>query len=103
MYADYFLRFADQAEADAILFTAHPEVVNEDGQVTAEAYVSPNFQNIDVIGVIVDGDQPLAGWHVNVRIVVDVEDPASLVPFMVFPAHPRRVWAGPMYPVLPNA
>lgn len=102
MYADYFLRFADQAEADAVLFTAHSETVDADGTVTAEASVTPNFQNIDVIGTLYQDDgEPFTGYHVNVRLVVDVESPDAIVPFMVTPEHPRRVWAGPMYPAAP--
>ena len=97
MYADYFLKFASQAEADAILFTTHPEVVDDEGKVTAESYQTPNFQNIDVIGPFEDD----AAYHVNVRLVLGAESPEAFAGYEVFPAAPRRVWAGPMYPVMP--
>ena len=100
MYADYFLKFANQAEAEAILFTTHPEVVDADGTVTAEAYQTPNFQNIDLIGTLYHDDgEPYEGYHANVRLVLGAESPEAFAGYEVFPAAPRRVWAGPMYPV----
>lgn len=98
MYEDFYLKFADEAEADDVLYTVHPEVV-EDGTVTVEAYTTPNYANIDVLGILyeeqVDHDAdpvPLPGWHVNVRLVFG-EDAAALEPFKVEPKQPRRVWA----------
>jgi hypothetical protein len=83
MYTDLYLKFADQAQADAILYT-------ED---------TPNYQNIDVLGIIYKHqDNPEAtpiaeeGWHVNVRLVTG-EKAAPLMPFKIEPQHPRRVWA----------
>jgi hypothetical protein len=86
---DYYLAFPDQAAADSVLYGA------ED---------TPNYANIDIIGVIYkptgkttqqDGvDVPvmaaLPGWHVNVRVVG--EDDTALQPFAVTPATPMRVW-----------
>jgi hypothetical protein len=103
MYTDFYLKFADQAQADALLYTVHPEVTDEEGTVIAEAYVTPNYANIDVLGIIYveqpipDPENPPApipedGWHVNVRLV-DGEDGDILVPFEVYPTIPRRVWA----------
>lgn len=104
-YADYYLRFSDKATATAILYTTHPEVVDEEGTVVAEVYVTPNYANIDTIGILYaepvsEGADPvpLDGWHVNVRIVVGAEDATPLVPYAVLPQHPRRIWAGGMYP-----
>lgn len=76
---DFYLRFADEAEANGVLF-------NQDD----EGNVTPKFQNIDVIGAIYDGETPLDGYHANVRVVD--EDSSALEPFAVFPSAPRRVW-----------
>jgi hypothetical protein len=102
MYTDLYLKFADEEEANSVLYTVHPEAVDEDGVTLSEEYTTPNYQNIDVLGVIYV-DQPIPdpenppppipeeGWHVNVR-VVDGEDAEALEPFSVHPTLPRRVW-----------
>jgi len=99
MYTDFYLKFADQAEADALLYTVHPAELQEDGITMSEEYVTPNYANIDTLGILYveqpDPDVPPVpeeGWHVNVRLV-DGEDGATLVPFEVYPTVPRRVWA----------
>jgi hypothetical protein len=103
---DYYLAFPDQATADAVLYTVHDAVTDEDGNVTAEAYVTPNYANIDTLGVIYkptgetteqDGIsvpvmEAIAGWHVNVRLV-DGEDSSAFTSFEVTPSTPIRVWA----------
>jgi hypothetical protein len=100
---DYYLAFPDQASADAVLYTVHDAVTDEDGNVTAEAYVTPNYANIDTLGilyerqVIVDPDNPpepipVPGWHVNIRLA-EGEDVEALEAFEVHPATPMRVWA----------
>jgi hypothetical protein len=102
MYTDLYLLFADEAEADAILYTLHPEEVDEEGVIIVEAYTTPNYANIDTLGIlyveqpIPDPENPPEpipedGWHVNVRLV-DGEDAAPLEPFCVHPTVPRRVW-----------
>jgi hypothetical protein len=102
---DLFLRFADEAEAQSILYTSVPTEFDEEGNVTA-ADKRPNYANIDTIGIIYkptgetllgeDGEYPemapLPGWHVNVRLMPG-EDAAPLEPFSVTPAQPVRVWA----------
>jgi hypothetical protein len=88
---DFYLAFPDQAAADAVLYTTHAAVTDEQGNVTAEAYVTPNYANIDTLGVICKDEQAIAGWHVNVRLVD--EDPKALLSFAVTPATPMRVWA----------
>ena len=102
MYTDLYLKFADEAEAIAVLHTTHPATVDEDGVTVSEEYTTPNYTNIDVLGIIYV-DQPIPdpenppppipedGWHVNVR-VVEGEDAEALEPFAVFPTLPRRVW-----------
>lgn len=100
---DFYLRFTDEAEAHAVLYTTTPAVLDEDGNVLAEATVTPNYTNIDVLGSIYekapiplpDPYEPVAlpGWHVNVRVVGN-EDGAPLEPFKVNPEPMvwRRVW-----------
>ena len=107
---DFYLRFADKAQADSVLYTTTPvlAVVDTEGNVitpAGEDIVTPNFANIDVIGTIyrptgevetVDGMEvpvmaALEGYHVNVR-AVDGEDTSALTSFAVVPSVPMRVW-----------
>ena len=88
MYNDFYLRFADEAEANGVLF---------DGE-------APRYTAIDVIGTIykptgnmlttdegpVDEMAPIPGWHVNVR---HMGEALELAPFQVYPATPVRMWA----------
>jgi hypothetical protein len=103
MYTDLYLKFADEAEADSILYTVTPSIETEEGAVTADAVITPNYANIDTLGIlyveqpIPDPENPPEpipedGWHVNVRLV-DGEDAAPLESFCVHPTVPRRVWA----------
>ena len=98
---DYYLKFASEDEAKAVLYTVTPAVLNEDGEVVSEEQVKPNYMNIDVLGTIYERPpeptpedyEPVAldGWHVNVR-VVDGEDGEPLKAYAVVPANPRRIW-----------
>jgi hypothetical protein len=72
---DYYLSFPDEASANAVLYS-------ED---------KPNFVNIDTIGVIYKDEQPITGWHVNVRLM-DNEDGSALESFAVTPSTPLRIW-----------
>lgn len=82
MYIDYFLKFADQSEADAMLY---------EGEERQSKYVA-----IDVIGTIYKpvGDTlemaPLDGWHVNVRHNAVASE---LTAYQIYPQHPIREWA----------
>ena len=109
--SDFYLKFADKAEADLVLYTTTPNlaVVDAEGNVitpAGEPTITPNFANIDVIGTIYkptgeattneDGMEvpvmvALDGYHVNVRAVG--EDTSALTPYAVVPSVPRRVWA----------
>ncbi len=96
---DLYLKFADQAEADSLLYTVHDAVLGEDGGVVSEAYTTQNYMNTDVLGIIYeeqadpDADPvPMEGWHVNIRLMPG-EDPSPLLSYQVFPQLPRRVWA----------
>lgn len=99
---DLFLKFADEAQATSVLYTQHPEVTTEEGTVVTEAYSTPNFVNIDTVGVItkptgeldVEGNpvmETLEGWHVNIRLAAG-EDNSILETYKVVPKNPIRVW-----------
>lgn len=100
-YQDFYLTFEDEAAAQAVLYTTTPAVLDEEGNVTQEAYTTPNYINIDVLGVLYEQppvDAPedytpvaLPGWHVNVRVMSD-EDGEPLVQYAVNPRTPIRIW-----------
>ena len=87
MYNDFYLKFADEAEANGVLFD------NE----------QPKYAAIDIIGTIYkptgnklttpEGDvaemAPIDGWHVNVRHMGKAPE---LEPYKVSPATPCRAW-----------
>jgi len=100
MYFDMFLRFTDEAEANAALFT---EQTNVQGDVV-ETVLVPKYAAVDVVGVIyaptgktIHNEElsyaemkPLPGWHANVRHTAETPE---LEAFRVFPATPARMWA----------
>ena len=99
VYTDYFLKFADQAEADGILFDVQADA--EGNEVK-----TPRYAAIDIIGTIYKGTGKFtttpegkvekvaaqAGWHVNVRHTDEAPelDAYKVVPDPVTPA---RMWA----------
>ena len=100
---DYHLKFTDESQAKSILYRKEGVVeANEEFGIEAnEGYDVPNFDNIDIIGVIykptgeLDEDDnpilaPLDGWHVNVRH----EGEVALDEYVVYPTQPVRIWAG---------
>ena len=100
MYIDYHLRFTDQAEADAVLFT---EQTNVQGDIVETVKV-PKYAAVDVIGTIYkptgkmltteEGEvpemAPVEGWHANVRHNAEASE---LVAHQIFPQSPVRGWA----------
>ena len=103
MYTDYFLKFTDEAEATAALFTEQTNVQDD----VVETVLVPKYAAVDVVGVIykptgnvlpaedesgeaVDEMAPIDGWHVNVR---HTDEAPELEAFRVFPATPSRAWA----------
>ena len=103
MYTDYFLKFADEAEAEAVLFTEQTNVQDD----VVETVLVPKYTTVDVVGVIykptgnvlpaedesgeaVDEMAPIDGWHVNVRHTAEAPE---LEAFRVFPQTPSRMWA----------
>jgi len=105
MYTDLYLKFESEEQADSLLYTEHPQLLDDDDNIVSDAYATPNYINIDVLGILyerqdVDDPEnppepvPLDGWHVNVR-VMPFEDPTPLLEFCVDPEPQvwRRVWA----------
>lgn len=100
MYTDYFLKFADEAEANAALFA---EQTNVQGDVV-ETVKLPKYAAVDVIGVIYkptgkmlttdEGEvpemAPVDGWHANVRHTAEAPE---LDAYRVTPQNPVRGWA----------
>jgi hypothetical protein len=103
MFTDYFLKFTDEAEANAALFTEQTNVQDD----VVETVLVPKYAAVDIVGVIykptgnvlpaedesgeaVDEMAPLDGWHVNVRHNAEAPE---LEPFAVQPQQPVRMWA----------
>jgi len=100
MYFDMHLRFTDQAEADAVLFTEQTHVQDD----IVETVKVPKYAAVDVIGTIwkptgkmlqteegeVPEMAPLEGWHANVRHTAEAPE---LNPYRVTPQNPVRGWA----------
>ena len=103
MYFDMFLKFTDEAEANAALFT---EQTNVQGDVV-ETVLVPKYAAVDVIGTIykptgkmlpaedesgeaVPEMAPIDGWHVNVR---HTDEAPELDAYKVTPQNPVRGWA----------
>jgi hypothetical protein len=100
MYTDYFLKFTDEAEANAALFTEQTNVQDD----VVETVLVPKYAAIDVVGTIykptgemIQTDEgevpemaPLDGWHVNVR---HTELAPELDAYKVAPKAPVRGWA----------
>ena len=101
---DFYLRFTDKEQADAVLYTKVPTAFNEEGEAT-EWMDKPNYDNINVIGTIYkptgimlkndEGmDYPemkaIEGYHVNIRNYTEAPE---LEQYAVVPTIPVRVWA----------
>ena len=100
MYQDFMLRFTDQAEADAVLFTEQTNVQDD----IVETVKTPKYAAVDVIGLIYkptgkllttdEGEvpemAPLEGWHANVRHIAEAPE---LDAYKVEVATPVRGWA----------
>ena len=99
-YFDYMLKFADEVEAESVLFDVQV-IQHEDSE---ERQLIPKYATIDVVGVVsvptgniltIDGvDVPemstVNGWHVNVRHTGIAPE---LEVYQVFPVTPSRIWA----------
>jgi len=105
--SDFYLKFVDEEQAQEVLYTPvyapDPESTPEDPLPDVIVSWTPNFVNIDTIGVIYEPQpdplpepppEPVAydGWFVNVRVVSEVPEP--LLPFSIDPQpYPIRIWA----------
>ncbi len=106
---DYHLKFANEAEADSILYAEQTNEAEADsilytGQADDPPTKVPKYALIDVIGVLYEhtgktlnteeGYIPetvaIDGWHVNVRCHEEVEE---FAPYIVTPNTPNRAWA----------
>ena len=96
---NYYLKFTDEAAANAVLFPDVPTAWDEEGNVTATE-PRQTYPNTSVIGIIykptgevdAEGVPVMAatdGWHVNVL----ADEAPELSAYQVFPAVPMRVWA----------
>lgn len=108
MFTDYYLKFADEAEADSILYTEVPiewDNSDPDNPVPTKWERQQNFRNTDILPKVVltpatfdeEGDEltPAVyeeGYFANVRLLSD-EDGSSMDSFKVDPETPQRVWA----------
>ena len=109
-YTDYYLKFADKAEADSVLFTEVPiawDNTDSENPVVTETEQRQNYRNTDVLPLVVsepgeydqNGEetrppQYALGYHVNIRCL-DSEDGEVLEAYKVDPepVTPARVWA----------
>lgn len=79
---DYLYKFPDEATAQSVLADYYD---SETGwKLTGEGFA------LDPVGVLVDGETTLDGWHVNLRVTDDRPDPAG--EYAVTPTMQRRVW-----------
>jgi len=101
----FYLAFQDEAQAISVLYTTTVEVSDAEGNIITQASVTPNYQNIDIIGVVyqpapdplpdpyVPEPYPEPNFGVNVLVIGD-EDSTPLQPYAVQPSpYPQRVWA----------
>lgn len=107
---DICLSFQDEAQSIPILYTIIPTEyeIDENGNPTeivkTESYLTPNYQNISVIGIVyqrppipppedyVPIPYPPPNYGVNIRLL-DGEDIEPLRPYIVELTDPIRVWA----------
>jgi hypothetical protein len=102
---DVYLKFESESQANSILYDMI-EYADPQADSIMISEMRPLYQNIDTLGIISEATgeisiqddveipimQPMAGWHVNVRLMPD-ENLEALTPYQVFPTVPRRVWA----------
>ena len=104
---DFYLKFVDEEQAQEVLYTPtyapDPESTPEDPLPDVIVSWTPNYVNIDTIGVIYQPAPdplpepppepvPYDGWFVNVRVVG--EDAEPLMAYSIDPEpYPIRIWA----------
>jgi hypothetical protein len=100
---DFDLRFPDEKTARELIGSAlNANREAEDGSTVIACFTHDHA--IDLIGIIykpavldsngveITPAKAVTGWHVNVRLLHDQELPAVLVPFIINPKTPSRVW-----------
>jgi hypothetical protein len=110
MFTDYYLKFADEAEADSVLYTEVPiewDRTDPDNPIPTKWEKQQNFRNTDIVGLIVDTPAILDengevtseatyvdGVHVNIRLMPG-ELAEGLNDYLCdpIPVTPARVWA----------
>ena len=79
---DYLYKFPDESTAQSVLANYYD---SENGwKLTGTGFA------LDPVGVLVDDETTLDGWHLNLRVMDDRPDPAS--EYAVTPTMQRRVW-----------
>ena len=79
---DYLYKFPDESTAQTVLADYYDA---ENGwKLTGTGFA------LDPVGVLVDDETILDGWHVNLRVMDDRTDPAG--EYAVTPTRQRRVW-----------
>jgi hypothetical protein len=79
---DYLYKFPSEATAQTVLADYYDA---ENGWQTSGTGFA-----LDPVGVLTDGETPLDGWHVNLRVTDARRDPAK--DYRVTPDQQRRVW-----------
>ena len=100
---DYALRFPDEATARTLIGSAlNANREAEDGSTVIACFTTEHA--IDLIGTIykptaldsngveITPAKAVSGWHVNVRLLNDQPLPEALIPYLVTPSTPSRVW-----------
>lgn len=82
---DYYLKFADEAEAESVLTMFRVE--DDDDNVVWATHCS--IGDLDVIGEIWVNEVKLDGWHANFR----GEPQPEWQGYLVYPTDPVRGWA----------
>lgn len=96
MFYDYYLKFADAAEAEAVIGTTREPnespVLHRDGcSISVIGTMYTNGQILtDADGMEYYEQVPIDGYHVNLRSTVAQADLAA---YNTTPATPARVWA----------
>jgi hypothetical protein len=106
---DYLLKFESEEQANSVLYTKVPTAWSEGSidevSIATEWMDKPNYDNIDIIGIIykptgevetVEGIEvpvmaDVGNYHVNVR---NYSEAPELDAYVVVPTNQYRTWAG---------
>lgn len=84
MYKTYFLKFTEKDQWEALAHLLNPLEVDVVGVLHTDFVLGAD-------GEVLSGGEPIPGWHVNVNTKCEV--PEELVPYLVTPETPERVFA----------